>query len=154
MASESEMVAFLSANWTFTILTLITPARASEYASVAIFRAEAPLLPVGGGDSKVWTDVGAPPVFSAGAVGVGVGAGIAGVASTGVVVEGVGAAVVSVAGFGVGTGVAAGAGVTVGAGVGSAQAGDIATTGSDPREMTSAASSAAVFRIEFTFRPS
>jgi hypothetical protein len=53
------------------------------------------------------------------------------------------------AGRTVGPAVAADDGVTVGAGVDSAWAGE--TAGRDAREMTSAATSAVFFRIEFTF---
>jgi hypothetical protein len=62
-----------------------------------------------------------------------------------------GAAVVGADGAGrtVGSAVATGDGVTVGTGVDSAWAGE--TAGSDAREMTSAATSAVFFRIEFTF---
>jgi hypothetical protein len=102
---------------------------------------------VGGGVSKKCGITGLPLVTSEGAgdsvvaLVVG-GAGVGGAA----VVAGAAAAAPSVA---------AGAGVVaLGVGAGSAHAGAMVTAGSDAREMTSVATSAAALRIEFTFRPS
>lgn len=97
----------------------------------------------------MWTDVGAPLVFSGGTEGVGTGVGVTGAFST----DSVGGSALVGAGADVAVGaeVTVGAVVAVGVGADSAQAGAIVTAGSDAREMTSVASSAVVFRIEFTF---
>lgn len=71
--------------------------------------------------------------------------GAAGVAGA----SGTGEAVVVVAPVGAGAGEAVA--VAVGAGSGSAHAGELVTAGREAKERTSAARSAVVFRIEFTF---
>ncbi|MDZ4089905.1 MAG: hypothetical protein U1D68_01685 [Arthrobacter sp.] len=161
-ASASGMVAFLSASWTITSFTLISPLRAREYASVAAECCSAPFVPC---PSRPWLEVGLlPPTTSvnsgsgevrvcdstvageaADAVGTGDGVADAVAGGRGVAVDvGVGEAVADVV-VGVADVVAGGRGV------GLARAGESVTVVSEARVTTNAVSSAVVFRIEFTF---
>jgi hypothetical protein len=146
VASESEMAAFLSASWTLTIRTLMVPERASEYDSVPTLGADAPLFPLAGGVSKT-CGIGSvfPPAV---AVALGDGAGATGVCAISTDEAGVGtlAAVDGAAG----PCATDGAALAAGAGVGADQAGESEAAVREAREMTSVATSAVVFRIEFT----
>jgi hypothetical protein len=114
----------------------MTPDRASEYDSVPTFGADAPLFPVGGGESKKCGIGPVSPPDNAEALGVRAGAGVAGAAVA------VGAAVTAAC-------VTPGAVVTAGAGAGADHAGEIVTAGMDAKDMTSVATSAVFFRSEF-----
>ncbi|WP_346925030.1 hypothetical protein [uncultured Arthrobacter sp.] len=140
-----------------TSFTLMSPRREIEYASVELFRAVMPLGPVGSGVSNVWSINGLSPDASEYTELLCVDSGPA---TTGAVAEsevggdtGVGAAVAAgePAGAGADVGVAAGDEVGVGAADGSANAEASGTAVSEARVTTSAAISAVVFRIEFTW---
>jgi len=130
---------------------------------VEFFRAVTPLGPVGSGVSNVWSIKGLSPDASEytewpcvdsvlaldGAAPVGGGG--TGVSADGAAVETAVAGADAGVSTGDAVGVATGDAVGVGAADGSASAGESGTAVSEARVTTSAAISAVVFRIEFTW---